>query len=312
MAYVEHASVATPSDVINRIVNFAEANGWTTLRNQDTSGQRSATVRLAGQSDYVHLYNLDNVSVYLRQSKGYDALLGPADQPNVSPQARATLRAGPYPNVFLFASSSHVWAAFAIAASGEYRHLCFGVLEKAGAYEGGTYIDATNWGESNWWGSFNSNHAPFFPPPSGGVSSVGSVSADVPADGRTNAFHPFGTNYGPPNAKAARSDIGPEETSIGGAMVALADQNAFSGRSILQAITVYVARVGSETYLSPVGTVPDVRFCSINKFEPEQEVPIGSDVYKVFPIAGKRPVNYAGGPQPSASGEFAYAIRKVD
>ncbi len=54
-----------------------------------------------------------------------------------------------------------------------------------------------------------------------------------------------------------------------------------------------------------------MRLCSVNKFEPEQEVTIGTDVYTVFPCIAKRPMNTSSGQQPGATGDYGYAIRKI-
>lgn len=309
MAYNEQTSIAHAADLIDRIVNFASANGWTVHRNSDTGLERTATIRKAGVSDYVHLYCTEPTTVHMAISVGYDALLPVASQPDVSYfHSLCTLEEGPYPKAFLFASGDMVWVTIAIARSGEYRHLTFGVLDKVGAYTGGTYCDGTDWGRIGWWADISFNRMPFSD--NWNANSSGVLRAD--ADGLTERFY-----YTRAGSEAVQPDLLVSEVSLradyglSACMVERADQNAFSGRSVFHAIPLYVSRLGSETYYSPVGVVRDVRYCSINKFEPEQEVSIASDVYKVFPVVGKRPMNDSMGVQPAASGDFAYAIRKV-
>jgi len=311
MAYTEHGSVASAEELIDRIVTFAVANGWTLYRNVIAGTSRTATLRKEGVSDYVHLYNTSTTLIRMRISIGFDIEQTPANQPNVSNEAWCTVLAGPYPKAFLFASGNQVWVTVSIARSGEYRHLTFGVLDKVGVYDGGTYADGSSWGQSsNTWGSFNNNPVPFLNP-AGGNTTRGVLRADVIADGRTNYFFEFEGSTNTPNPRNIRSDIGVDTDALAGVLVARADRNAFSGRSIFHAIPLYVSRIGATTYYSPAGVVRDVRFCSINKFEPEQEVTIGSDVYKVFPAAAKRTMVNGTGEQPAASGDYAYAIRKV-
>lgn len=310
MAYTEHTSIANAADMIDRIVSFAGANGWTVERNALVDATRTATLRKPGVSDYVHLYNTSAERIGMRISVGYDSELAPNQQPDVSGEMYCGLHAGPYPRAFLFASGDQVWVSTAIARSGEYRHLTFGVLDKLGTYEGGTYIDGSRWGEGGYWATFSYNHAPFLRYT--GQSGVrGYARVDVPEDGRENFFFGFNGSASTPNPDRLTSDAGEGTNALAGALVSMADRNAFSGRSVLHAIPLYVPRTGSQTYYSPIGVVHDVRYCSINKFEPEQEITIGSDTWKVFPVAAKRPTNSSSGEQPAASGDYAYAIRKV-
>lgn len=306
MAYSDPTSIANAADLIDRIVSFAGANGWTVERNSLDGANRTATLRKVGVSDYVHLYNTDPTTVRMRISIGYDDELPIADQPNVSNQAVCTLLAGPYPRAFMFASGDQVWVSVAIARSGEYRHLTFGVVDKMGTFEGGTYVDGSSWPGGNWWANFNNNHAPFLSLGSG--TTRGHVRVDIPADERENFFFSFSATN---NNTRVVSDAGEGTGALAAALVNRADRNAFSGRSVLHAIPLYVARTGSQTFYSPIGVVQDVRYCSINKFEPEQEITIGSDTWVVFPVAAKRPLNSTSGEQPAASGDYAYAIRKV-
>lgn len=308
MAYSEQTSIATTAELVNHIVGFASANGWTTERNELSGANRRATLRKPGTSDYLHVYNDSAIGVGLRISVGYDAGAAPSAQPNVSGEAFTNLGAGPYPKAFLFSSGEMVWVTVSIAASGEYRHLTFGVLDKIGAYNGGSYVESTDWGRGNWWAQFNSNRAPFFVNV-GSVGSYGRVRAD--ADGRSNFFFNIGQASGPPSPIDAITEVGVDTATPGGAMLERSDNNAFSGRSIFHTIPVFVSRTGSQRYYSPIGVVHDVRFCSLQKFEPEQEVTIGADTYKVFPVVAKRVMNGTVGVQPAASGFYGYAVRKV-
>lgn len=312
MAYSEQTSIAHPADLIDRLATFAASNGWTVHRNNLVVDNRTITLSKGG-SDYIHVYNTDAEFVRQRISIDYNGSLSPAAQDKVSQENQCSLQEGPYPRAFLFADANHVWVTVAIARTGEYRHLTFGVLDKIGDYTGGTYIDGTTWGRSNRWGDYRLNHAPFLNYTDGWPTSVrGAVRADVPADLREDFYFYIHGVTTVPNPTRLVSDISLQPNDgLASTLVERADRNAFSGRSIFHAIPLYVARTGSETYYSPIGVVHDVRFCSLNKFEPEQEVTIALDTYKVFPVAGKRPMNSNTGDQPAASGDFGYAIRKV-
>ena len=70
-----------------------------------------------------------------------------------------------------------------------------------------------------------------------------------------------------------------------------------------------VNRVGD--YWSRIGRFPNVRFCSTAKFAPGDEVTIGSDAWKVFPMVRKFTLTLAGESNPAHSTNFAYAYKKV-
>lgn len=305
MAYQESTTVASPDVLIDALMSFCAAAGWTVLRNAADGTSRTATLHKPGVTDYIHVYNIDPTNVRMRISVGYDDELPVEQQPNVSGEHRTLLNAGAYPKAFMLASQDQVWVAVGIAASGEYRHFTFGRLEKAGVYTGGTYVDGTLWPGSNLYATLNSNHYPF----QAGFQSnqtYGYLRVDVPDDAKANNFFLLGRSS---THEAAYGEAGVNGRA---ALLSLnADDNAFSGRSILHTIPIFIGRTGSQLYFSPAGVVQDVRICSLNKFEPEQEVTIGSDVWKVFPMAAKRPMNSVPGVQPAASGDYGFAIKKV-
>lgn len=310
MAYSEQTSIADAAGIILRIANFAASAGWTVERNDLAGANRTVTIRKPGVTDYIHIYNTAATSILMRISVGYDGLLPPPSQPNVSGECLTSIEAGPYPKLFLFAGGDWLWVAIGVALSGEYRHMAIGMLDKAGAYDGGTYIDGSHWGGSSSWASFSGNHVPF-QNTSGGQSNVGRVRADSTTDGRTNFFFTFGVSSYSPSPVDALTEFGNDTGGRASASIIRADDNAFSGRSVFHPLPVYVARTGSTTYYSPIGVVPGVRLCSTQKFEPEQEVTIGTDVYKVFPCVAKRPMSSSSGVQPGASGDYGYAVRKI-
>lgn len=306
MAYSEQTSVATVADVIDRVASFAAANGWTVDSNVLAGAQRTVTLHKSGVSDYVHIYNTTGSIVRMRISVGYTPGALPSAQPNVSGECVTTLEDGPYPKIFMFASGDQVWTSLAIARNAEYRHFTFGVLDKVGVYNGGTYVAGTDWGRGSSWVSFSQNSAPFFS--SSTTVSGGRVRADAVDDARVNFMFNI---LGAANSANAQSDVGADLGGLSSALAERADRNAFSGRSVVHPIALYAGRVGPSVFYSPIGVVHDVRACSLEKLEAEQEITIGADVWKVFPVAAKRPMGGPSGVQPAASGNYAFAVRKV-
>jgi hypothetical protein len=121
--------------LIDLIVQFAQANGWTVERNTLAGANRTATVRIPGVSDYVHLFNTDQLSLRSRISIGYDGNARSRFAAVGVSRACVDLRLiGPFPRLKLFSNGNAIHVAIAQATAGEYRHHAFGVLEKAGAY----------------------------------------------------------------------------------------------------------------------------------------------------------------------------------
>lgn len=325
MAYIEHANVANLHTLIDLVAQFCAANGWTVERNTLSGTNRTLTLRLPGVSDYVHLYNTDQISLKSRVSVGFSAAAVPGSQPNVSPfDGNSNVQAGPYPRLKLFANGTAVHVAIATATAGEYRHHAFGVLQKAGDYVGGTYADGTYWGQLT--GSYsgylssNGNTRALFGHNTTSTG-CGHLRADSAEDGRSNSFHRISNYYSGAlgtegTACTGIGSLGQSTTSQNtydlmwlGRALGGADENIFSGRSVFHPITMSIRRAGASPYLSPVGVVVGTRACSIAKLEPEQEVTIGDETWVVFPWLRKLAMSTTSN-SPPATGNYGWAVRK--
>ncbi|AIL06676.1 hypothetical protein U0039_04800 [Stenotrophomonas maltophilia] len=323
MAYAEFSNVPNVQTLIDLVVQFAQANGWTVERNNVTGANRTATVRIPGVSDYVHLFNTDQLSLQSRLSVGYNGALDPASQPLPSPRGVSTLGlVGPFPRVKLFANGTAIHVAIAQATAGEYRHHAFGVLAKAGAYEGGTYVDGTYWPLNTSSSGVIGTNAPtvvLFGYTTG--LGCGQVRADSIEDGRSNSYHMICNNYAGslgtegqagsgvgPSYQGSYNDITIDHLWLGRAL-GNADENTFSGRSIFHPIQLWVRRAGTTPNLSPIGEVIGLRACYLEKLEPEQEIAIGAETWVVFPWVRKLTMA-SGSNQPPASNAYGWAVRK--
>ncbi len=302
MAYQENTAIATVAALIDQLVNFMAANGWTIERNNLVGSNRTTTVRIVGTTDYVHIYNDTATDIQMRISVGYNAAVTPALQPNVSARICWTdVQAGPYPKTWMFSNSdgTSIVMAIATATSGMYRHLAIGMLDKAGVFTGGTYVDGTYWptGANSYPGNFNlSYNSCLF-----GASYLqrgGMCRVDIPADSRTDYI---------PDLYVSNPQLFTEYVDRLKDISEFADNNEFSGRSIFHPILYYVKRLVA--YFSPLGVVKNVRSASLAKFTPEQEITIGPDVWKVFP-AVRKAVNHNLTAGSAASGDYGFAFKK--
>lgn len=313
--YAENTGIATPEALIAAICSFVNSGGWTIERNNLVGSNRTATVRLPGTTDYIHLFNDTSNEVKMRTSVGYNGATTPTAQPDVQPYATLTNGlAGPFPIVYFFMEDDEVHVVIATASSEEYRHICFGIPEKIGTYTGGTYAAGT-YRTSNYLGDFDvfRHSAPFT-----GETNGGGIRVDVAADSRVNFFHRFHKNdavttYG--RANTGISSYAQRSLSGGqwlGKLVGGADRNIFSGRSIFHPIHIFIDRTGSPTYASPVATIRNTRVCNLAKLAVAQEVTIGSDTWKVFPIFKRSLIADNGSAAPDyGSHTLGYAIKKV-
>ncbi|HDS1139141.1 TPA: hypothetical protein UM343_003055 [Stenotrophomonas maltophilia] len=323
MAYAEFSNIPNLQTLIDLVVQFAQANGWTVERNSLSGANRTATLRIPGVSDYIHLFNSDQLSLRSRLSIGYDGGAAPASQPLVSPRDVSTYElVGAFPRLKLFSNGYAIHVAISQAIAGEYRHHAFGVLEKAGAYTGGTYVDGTYWARTGGYSgmvSSSGNNVVLFGFNTSNTG-CGHVRADSTEDGRTNSYNLLCNYFGSSlNAEGqAGSSVGTiaQATSSSsydsnwlGYALGGADENIFSGRSILHPIQLNVRRAGASPYLSPLGRVSGLRACYLEKLEPEQEITIGDDTWMVFPWLRKLAMSSVTN-APPASGNYGWAVKK--
>lgn len=323
MAYNENTGLANPQTLINAICTFASAAGWTVERNNLVGSNRTATIRLAGVTDYIHIYNDTEDQVAMRVSVGYDSGEPPELQPNVQEFASRTNRLeGPYPRVYFFADNQTINVVIETSHANVLQHLAIGLLEKFGVYNGGTYAEGS-WRGDNWLGDY----------PTSGVHHVafgshasqsgewqpfpGCVRADDIEGGRTNFFHWFGD--GSASAEYGRAHCGitswaGTSAQYGwlGRLTGGADVNAFSGRSIGHPIVVFIDRTGPTLYRSPIGVVRNMRLVNMAKYNNAQEFSISSDVWKVFPAQKRSLITNGASDSPDyGTHTLGYAIKKV-
>lgn len=307
MAY-QQTNATSVSDLIDRIVTFAGANGWTVHRNSIVGSGRRATVQKGG--DYIHIWDVGTSLFNLRASVNYDSAAAGDLQPNQSvSQAQSNCGSGPFSNVFLFSNSNCIFVAFEIS-SGIFRHVSFGAIQKFGTFTGGTFFEASYHNTVQPHAVMGSYHHRMFDTDSGNNGFRGGVRCDV--DGNANYFAPFcgRAAYGTP---VANGGIGPNDASNDSNDGYRTNEafyqrsiNSWSGITPIQPIKIRVERASG--YWSEIGEVPGIRFLNMSRFQPGDEFTIGSDVWKVFPFTRK-------GDDPTGtqvySSEYAFAYLKV-
>lgn len=319
MAYQLLNSVASPNALLDALATFAGANGWTVDRNSNVSNARTLTLHYPGVTDYIHLYTPDaNVGTMIRGrvSRQYDSGAAYNAQPVQSPYDCLTNATGPFPNVYLFADGAAVHAVIQVTGAIEFRHICFGALEKAGAYDGGTYLDGSYRSQRyRGYYQWNNHHVPFSSgryTGFGGEPAPGFCVYSIPADSVADAFGVFGAAEGySKDYPAVWTGIGSwNDNADFGVISGGADANDFDGRSIFHPIAPMIWRAGE--FFSPLGLVRNTFLCNMTKYSPAQEVVIGGDTYVVFPFFKRSlMVDTTYGAADLGSHTLGYAVKKV-
>lgn len=307
MAY-QLTSATSVADFIDKIAAFAATAGWTIRRNTLAGSNRTVTIQKSG--DNIHIWNTDTGSVKVRASVGYDVALAADAQPDQAvSQGSCNTGAGPFSNVFLFdgnSPSEYLHVAVEIS-SGIFRHLNLGGLRKIGAYTGGTFFDAMRYDTSI---DQSSNvFSPFHHIPFSGRSDLtgarGGVRCDL--DGNTNYFAPFErpASFATPVASGL-GDLGTASLNSDNRArfydsFSIRSINSWSGVTPLKPIKVRVHR--GSGFWSEIGEVSGMRNLQMDRFQPADEVTIGTDVWKIIPWVRQ---GFVSGQQYSSQFAFAY------
>lgn len=314
MAYQETTG-NSPDDVINKIATFAAAAGWTVIDNILAGSNRTLVLKKSG--DYIQVWNTTATDIFVTGYIGYV----PGTAHNLQSgyagsTAQTNLGAGPYTNVFMFSESlpsDHVHVVIE-TAGGIFKHLSFGGLAKLGAWTGGTYFDASYWAtaisQGYVWqpsssGLFDTDRRSL------AVTSRGAIRCDIPADGQANTWATmyWSTAFHVLTGLSAGSALQIDGRTRLTEQFYKRNAPPFSGQIALGTIRADVTRPGG--FYSPLGSFPNIRYLDMARFAPGQEITIGSDTWKVFPMIrkGAGVFNTPGGTP--YSDNHGYAFKKV-
>jgi hypothetical protein len=305
MAY-QQTTATSVEDLINKLATFASGLGWTVERNTIVLGNRTVSLKRA-ESDFVHIFNTNTLSIRIRASTGIDTSLAATAQPGVSAaEAESNCGSGPFASVFLFGDTNSTAYVNVVFDTGNsiFRHFCFGMIQKVGSWTGGTYFDALWLQTGSTWNAtpLSTAHHPMF----GFANGVeGGIRVDVPP--ASNTFAPIGTagSYGftPPYiVSGGTTDQRDQEGFY------LSSVNSWSGVTPLRQIKLRVER--GSGFWSEIGYVPGIRLVNIARWATGDEFSIGPDTWKVFPWwrQGVRPPGDTTG---AYSGNYGYAYLKT-
>lgn len=328
----QNGTANDPVDLLDKLRIFAAANGWT-IHN---FGARPAGAT-AGQALQLSKAQLSATFVTLSAagtvfnpgpmvgSYVHDAYVsgsGTENQANGSPISYTNGMAGPYQAYDFFtgqgANGPYLYAVVETSA-GLFKHFGIGVLDAIGTLLPGTFNVNSNW-----------QHATSY------VSNIASGAHSIPWQGsetsNPNGFNNNGAAYSGIQIRADADTLSPKwylstrqngasnvyvpRRMVGGPIysapstpeqVTLALQTSSAsqrtGRTTLVPTLMLGERTGGQ--YSPLGSGPGVRWVQLDYLDPGAVLTIGTDQWKVFPVARK---NGTGGAPNSQLYGFAYKM----
>ena len=343
MPYATAAAVANMDAVLTNIASFISGlTGWTVVQAPTTA----TLAPLSGGRDYIArkgacLVGLRSTTtgpsgnaLFLYDGTGAWSS-GPAHNLNgnsglgvytttVSMAAGITIRGfqgvvGPFPNLFLFSNTAHDYVHVVLQiSSASYRHMAFGNLTQYGNWTDtslGAYFSGTYWSQSDNGGGFPISvpganlHGAFFDNQHclSGEQVDWTVSYDTGRGLGIKWISPSGHVVSFAGSGVGRTAGYASARGGFGSMPKRIPISLFTG--LIPMGPVVVLSVNFDT--SPItgcviGEIPDIRQINMTNLTGGQEFTIGSDTWKVFPMAAKN-----GAVHFDSSGVAGFAYKKI-
>lgn len=298
------------SDFLNSLATFAATAGWTVDHNAVyTSGDYWLAVHK--NACYLHYYVPPPVSglsfIELFGATGYNGSLAPSAQPGSNAGLFSLLYPpppGPYTAYHFFSSNAggvdYLHSILEYSAN-NFMHIHGGVLNAVGGASPAIYTAGTQWsaiaggGSAGDAGPAAGNYTPFTAENSGTGYRCFQVLATV--DSVLQWFWPG--NVSPFRA------IGAVRSSSRNVNAFNRTPNVLNQIAPFIPLSLYVERAVGNIY-SYVGDVLDMRWVNLANNSPKDEIPIGGDTWKLFPVISKQPFGGA----TAATNNYGFAFRK--
>ena len=302
------------SDFLNSLATFATSAGWTVDFNAH-AGFSANDYYLAVHNGNCYLgYYVPNTAaspgtlvLQLWGATGYAGSTAPAAQAGASPQAALLFPppAGPYTAYHFFSTTtSGVTYLHSLLeySAGNFLHIHGGCLNPVGGATPCTYIAGTAWsalagGSSATDGgpSGSGNFTPFSAENTALGYKLFQLRATV--DSTARWFYPG-------NASPGRA-IGAVRSGSKNIHAFTRAPNTFNQLVPFIPLSLFVERAVGNVY-SYIGDVIDMRWINLANNQAKDEITIGSDTWKVYPVISKLPFGSA----TAATNNYGFAFRK--
>lgn len=297
-AFYETGAASSPSDLLGKLATFVQANTPITVG--------AATPGAVYNSGALHvgIHIVNTHEIHMRGATGY---IGGSAW-NAQPNAPSTLTArtnlltvGPYTAYHFFTGDEdgHPYVhAIVELTDGKYRHFYMGELVKKGSYTGGIYIEGTWWDQSTSW--MNNQDVQFHAVPGDANTTQSTFNhMRIDYDGKTNNFQPIM----PANNWSANYCHGSVRSLGIFAPLVAAENMKWNLRTPLFPIEYYAGREANQ--FSAIGRMPNVRQLNLRNIASGDEIEIGGDTWKCFPLSQRQSGAVANTVE--SSGYYGYA-----
>jgi hypothetical protein len=295
------------SDFLNSLATFATSAGWTVDHNGSTSGG----YYMAVHKDSCYLgYNIPatNDRVELWPATGYAGSTLPPAQANAAPNPSLMFPApaGPFTAYHFFSTATsgidylHCMLEY---SSGNLLHIHGGCLNPVGGASPATYAAGTCWqalaggNSANDSGPGGGNWTPFSAE-SPNNDGWRAVQLRLTVDSVARWFWNGNTTVG------ARL-IGAVKANSKNVHAFARSPNTFNLLAPYIPLSLFVERAAGNIF-SYVGDVIDMRWVNLANNLAKDEVTIGADTWKLFPVISRQPF----GSPTAATGNYGFAFRK--
>lgn len=306
MAVYETGTATDTTDLINKLITFATANGWTV--NTPTSG------KVFTKGGIYFGLNFDADDVWVCGATGYNAAAAWSAQPGASAsQCRANDIAGPYVAYHFFTGTSPDYLHVVVEkTAGVFKHFVMGQLVKNGTFTGGEYVGAVYWHPTIVNVSTTPNHpdnayhtCPFDAYCiSTTATNKGAVRADIDAKSNNWMIFNDASSYDGNRAK------GVVRGSNRGLLEVLHERSPSEFNQITPFLPIPVAVERPSSMVSPLGHVPDMRYVNMTNLTPGSTITFGVDEWMVFPLIQKTDTWDNASSSIPSSGTYGFAYRK--
>lgn len=299
MAY-STGTANNPTDLLQQLATFAAAHGWTIDRNASYSGNYWMALHNGGA--YFNFATEATAKSFLVcGATGYSGAATPSTQAGTSPQATYTIGlTGPYTAYYFFSGTTYLHIVIEVNA-GVFMSIMIGKLPATGGITDAQYVQGVSWGVVG--GApdqvpYPYNNGPFFANCYAAINLIGATVDSV--------FRWF---------QAPQQQVAPlryqAPITAGGILnsLILRSPNTFNGLTPLLPVPIFLERAVGNIY-SFAGMVPDFRVINILNVNPKDEITIGSNVWKLFPVCAKTATWSTGSTTIKSSGPYGMAFLK--
>lgn len=303
-------SASTPSALLAALETFAVSAGWTVSRSQSAGvppggASNDLWTSLVKGGCHLNFNYIDSSSIYVNYlADGFNGSAAPGAQSSITQANASYMNPGraPYTAYFFFSSTSGTYLHVVLEwEASVYTHLHGGLLNAQGGASPCMYSASTAWsygGSQESYPDAGVNIAPFSM-----VANNNATQVFLTVDG-TKAY--FQQPYGPGlRLITAMRTGGLQQRGV------MRTPNTFNELTVLYPCHFAVERATTGVY-SYIGEAPDIRVCNIANVNPQDEVTLGSDVWKYFPVTAKTPPSTWNGFNNGiiSSGNYGIALKK--